>query len=319
MEHCDLGELMKYNSDFTGYEYNPKIIKFLFQNFLNEKNFEKEKNNKNFQEISKFLEENPFSNYNYLELTEGADKEEEYYLNLFKRNIKIKIFFTKIIFKKIFLGLKYLHSKNICNKDIKPENILFKSFINSTENTDENNESDDFVKISDFSISKIYEKKDVKILSFLGSDLFKSPEMISFEYFNPFKAEIYSLGATLFYFLFKKFYRSNKIKNMDGDSLQNALNSKYEYLENNNLKRDNSKLVMKRSRSILSRPRQSSIIFNNFENMKVKDFEDNLEDIKTLLVNCDNLDLYNLLSNMLDDDPENRKDIDEILQNSFLK
>ena len=111
---------------------------------------------------------------------------------------------------------------------------------------------------------------------------------------------------------------------MDGDSLQNAINSKYEnlekniLLENNYLKRDNSKLVMKRSRSILSRPRQSSIIFNNFENMKVKDFEDNLEDIKSLLVKSDNLDLYNLLINMLDEDPENRKDIDEILQDSFL-
>ena len=49
------------------------------------------------------------------------------------------------IFRGVVEGLKYLHEKNLANRDIKPENIVFATTKNGTNNTLE-----DRAQITDF-------------------------------------------------------------------------------------------------------------------------------------------------------------------------
>ena len=84
--------------------------------------------------------------------------------NLIKKrflNMNIKHSIAKIIFKKIFLGLKFIHSNRISHRDIKIENILFDS-------------KDKNPKIIDFSISTIHNNvsKNPPIQSSHDSSLF---------------------------------------------------------------------------------------------------------------------------------------------------
>ncbi len=87
------------------------------------------------------------------------------------------------IFQQILFGLEYLHEYKICHRDLKPENILI----------DNNN----IIKISDFSLSKHYEKN--KLLSTpCGSPLYTAPEVIKKEKYDGEKIDIYSLGVILY-------------------------------------------------------------------------------------------------------------------------
>ena len=87
------------------------------------------------------------------------------------------------IFQQILFGLEYLHEYKICHRDLKPENIL----INNN----------NIIKISDFSLSKHYEKN--KLLSTpCGSPLYTAPEVIKNEKYDGEKIDVYSLGVILY-------------------------------------------------------------------------------------------------------------------------
>lgn len=98
----------------------------------------------------------------------------------------------KKLFRKICLGVKGMHDKNIAHLDIKPENILM-------------DYSDDPF-ICDFGSAQYFDgiKKStnskciIKGLGRRGTKIYSSPELLSspFEY-DPFKSDIFSLGVTL--------------------------------------------------------------------------------------------------------------------------
>lgn len=341
MEYCDLGELMKYNSDATGYDYNSIFIKFLIKKLFIE-NYSQQR--KPIFDIvcskkDKILVDKISKIRNYLDkIDEGRDTNHEdeiskinfedvesFIFDIFKKYLKLRIYFTKIIFKQLVKAIQYLHSINICNRDIKPENILcVNNFYNKSISEGQNEKiiPDNFVKMIDFSISKYYENKDIKIISTCGSDLFKSPEMLNLEYFNPFKAEIYSLGVTILYFLFKKFYKSNSLKHLNEEEfflkVKDLENQKSLLDENNNLIKDNSKFMVMRSSSLLLRPRKSSIIYNNFENLNIKEYISNVNELRASFEEADEIHLYQLLKKMLDENPDNRIDIEDILTDAFF-
>ena len=100
---------------------------------------------------------------------------------------KLKEDHCKFIFHKILKAINAIHSKGIYHLDIKPENILL----------DEHFEP----KITDFGLSiKIDETKDGHFEGSRGTPNFMPPQMflLGKQIFNPIKADIFSLGATLF-------------------------------------------------------------------------------------------------------------------------
>ena len=128
--------------------------------------------------------------------------------NIFSYKInEQKDFFEKITFEiliQLISALKYLKNKLIAHLDIKPENILIKNI----DNEDNNN----YVKLSDFSISKKIPSENSKIEFFGGTPIFNPPEIEVEEEIDPFKYDIYTLGATIYSFLFNDFNFS-EIKN----------------------------------------------------------------------------------------------------------
>lgn len=86
-------------------------------------------------------------------------------------------------FKQIVAAFEYLHSLNIAHRDIKFENLLM---------------NDDYqIKICDFGLAT-YNKQMTDIC---GSPLYLAPEIYINTQYDPFKADIWSLGIMLFILL----------------------------------------------------------------------------------------------------------------------
>jgi len=139
---------------------------------------------------------NPFLiKYFYPKLNIELENFEE---NLIKKNfisLDMKHSIAKKIFKQVYLGVKYIHSHNIAHRDIKIENILFDS-------------NDDKIKIIDFSISTIVKSENKLINEPGGSMHYQSPEFFDTDkngYYNPFIADIWAIGISLYIFIFEEF------------------------------------------------------------------------------------------------------------------
>ena len=82
-----------------------------------------------------------------------------------------------------------VHTNNICHRDIKPENILV---------------GEDYrFKLSDFGVAHMFDEGDMKKLKNTeGTYHFLAPECIAGEAFDPYKADVWSLGITMYATLF---------------------------------------------------------------------------------------------------------------------
>jgi serine/threonine protein kinase len=107
------------------------------------------------------------------------------------------------IFLDVFAGLQYLHYSGIVHRDIKPDNLL--------------KAGDQSVKISDFGAAKMYEEVHERLgeddnalhnyRTAVGTPAFTAPELCLSEKSPPapaqsYPADIWSLGATLYYMLY---------------------------------------------------------------------------------------------------------------------
>lgn len=82
-------------------------------------------------------------------------------------------------------AINYLHEHKIIHGDIKPENILF----------DENN----VPKLVDFGLASVWKDKSELKKNFFCSVAYASPEQIFQRPYDPYKADIWSFGATCYY------------------------------------------------------------------------------------------------------------------------
>eukprot|EP00762_Andalucia_godoyi_P003004 ANDGO_04088.mRNA.1 putative serine/threonine-protein kinase DDB_G0279405 len=87
----------------------------------------------------------------------------------------------------ILEGLSYLHAHRVIHRDLKPENILVTA-------TDE-------VKLADFGVSDMFEGDDDETRATDGTPAFMPPEAFEMAKFSGRKADIWSLGVTLYLLL----------------------------------------------------------------------------------------------------------------------
>ena len=94
---------------------------------------------------------------------------------------------AKSIFERLVLAIVELHALGVAHRDIKPENILI-------------DVESDIVRLADFGLSHISKEKDNSqfLLERVGTDGYVAPEITAGQWYNPFEADIYSFGCTLF-------------------------------------------------------------------------------------------------------------------------
>ena len=89
----------------------------------------------------------------------------------------------QVHFRDILRALAYCHSQGIAHRDVKPGNILIDRHKR--------------VKLVDFGLAEKCEKGNVCV-GFVGSKKFAAPEMKSSRKWDPFAADIWSLGVTFY-------------------------------------------------------------------------------------------------------------------------
>ncbi len=116
-------------------------------------------------------------------------------------NMPLEDSLVQSIFKQITAGIRYLHSKNILHRDLKPDNILLDS--KSIDNRSDLSNIE--IKIIDFGFAR-YLKDDEIAMSTLGSPLHMDPRIFKkmkkiedFKFYGYKKdADIWSLGCILY-------------------------------------------------------------------------------------------------------------------------
>ena len=96
-----------------------------------------------------------------------------------------------VIFYQIFSGLWHLHDNHILHRDLNLENIL----IFEKEKDIKTNEEYFWVKLIDFSVSKIF-GKNKKERSLVGSTYYMAPEVLKHNYDE--KCDVWSVGVILY-------------------------------------------------------------------------------------------------------------------------
>lgn len=171
MEFCEFGTLMDYDKETRKFKRNENIFKHYNDNIV-------------------FQIPNEEDEIYY---------EDDAFYSLIDIGIKI--------FKEIAEGFLYLHSLNICHRDLKPDNILL---------------SERGAKIIDFSHAKQCEQGAV-IETYLGN-VFSPPEIRKYQPYDPFKADVWSFAFCFYVFLFnfneKNLISFEKIDKLPSENLK---------------------------------------------------------------------------------------------------
>ena len=108
-------------------------------------------------------------------------------LGFIRKRSKLSESVSKIIFKQLIEGLKYIHKKHFVHRDIKLDNIL----IDLT-NT---------IKICDFGVSKHFDDKNEIMFDHCGTPAYIAPEIFEHTGYKGPACDIWSAGVTLYYML----------------------------------------------------------------------------------------------------------------------
>lgn len=182
---------------------------------------------------------------------------------------KLNLDVIRFYFIQLAFTLKYLHDNNTAHLDIKPGNILLDSNFN--------------LKLSDFGVAYQTKTKNTMIRHKVGTKAYLALEIQNTAegtFYNPFKADVYSLGVLLSFLVYGEIPK----KNADASAA---------------------------SSSIFSEKTQASDDDCLDLSSSTKDFDMEIED-------NNKMDLANFISSMLIEDPKLRPSIDEVLENEFV-
>ena len=127
-------------------------------------------------------------------------------LGFIRKRGKLSETVSKIIFKQLIEGLKYINHKKIVHRDIKLDNIL----IDLT-NT---------IKICDFGVSRKISKDEI-MHEHCGTPAYIAPEIFENQGYCGYKCDIWSAGVTLYYILGGiQPFRASSIKNLEKKVMQ---------------------------------------------------------------------------------------------------
>eukprot|EP00792_Barthelona_sp_PAP020_P002528 TRINITY_DN1403_c0_g1_i1.p1 TRINITY_DN1403_c0_g1~~TRINITY_DN1403_c0_g1_i1.p1 ORF type:complete len:867 (-),score=197.06 TRINITY_DN1403_c0_g1_i1:18-2618(-) len=99
--------------------------------------------------------------------------------------------FIKYYFKQLCLGVKELHDKNICHRDIRLENILL--------------DAEGTIKLTDFGSAREFKKGWDMFNTYMVGGLYHlSPEQLEQKIYSGTKTDIWSLGIVLYCLVFRK-------------------------------------------------------------------------------------------------------------------
>lgn len=90
---------------------------------------------------------------------------------------------VRLIFSQLMDALEYVHGKGIAHRDLKLENILM--------------DKDFKVKIADFGTAKMVDKQGL-LKTCTGTPGYMAPEVSLGQAYDPFKADLFSMGCVLF-------------------------------------------------------------------------------------------------------------------------
>ena len=91
---------------------------------------------------------------------------------------------ASVFFYQLINGVEYIHSKGIAHRDLKPENLLL-----TTDKT---------LKIIDFGLSHEFDPSSCLLKTKCGSPSYAAPEIISCNYYDGFKTDIWCCGIILY-------------------------------------------------------------------------------------------------------------------------
>ena len=222
--------------------------------------------------IIKFIEVNP-TKKNIEILTEYAEKGDLYnQLNIQKE--KKTYFPEKIIIDWLIQScqaLKYIHSKHIIHRDIKPHNI----FLTKKGS----------IKLGDFGVSKTLNNTLEKAKTFVGTAYYLPPEIINGKKYS-YMADMWSLGVTFYQLMtFKTPFNGNMLPAL----LKNISNyEKYDKISKKYYSEDLINLVYKLMDYRPShRPKASDILNMEFIQKRIKKYleENQFDDLlsKTII------------------------------------
>ena len=119
-------------------------------------------------------------------ITEYAEKGDLYKLTVSRKGKKFEEKMLIDWLTQTCLALKYIHSKHIIHRDIKPHNIFLTK--------------KGFIKIGDFGISKTLNSTMQNAKTFVGTTYYLPPELINGEDYS-FMADVWSLGVTFYHLM----------------------------------------------------------------------------------------------------------------------
>ncbi|MCQ2819545.1 MAG: serine/threonine-protein kinase [archaeon] len=127
---------------------------------------------------------------NYIALEYAGKGDLFRFLPLTEKNIPegLEDEYARPIFKNILLAVKVCHDNGFCHRDIKIENIMV---------------NDDYmIKLSDFGYASKINSKAGKLNTYCGTKIYMAPEIVMEKPYDGKKADVFSLGVTLFSLLF---------------------------------------------------------------------------------------------------------------------